>query len=77
MDVQDIVFEYLKRVGADGLCNSSSGCGCELPDLMPCDNVMRQCVPAVRRKCGPECEECGGDGGCMVPLPSEPPKKRP
>lgn len=66
MDVQDIVWEHLKRVGATGLCNES--CGCEAPDLMPCDNCTRSCVPAVRRKCGPDCEECGGDGGCMTPL---------
>ena len=64
MDVQEIVWEHLKRVGATGLCNES--CGCEAPDLMPCDDCTRTCVPAVRRKCGPDCEECGGDGGCMV-----------
>ena len=66
MDVQDIVWEHLKRVGATGLCNES--CGCEAPDLMPCEDCTRTCVPAVRRKCGPDCEECGGDGGCMTPL---------
>ena len=66
MDVQEIVWEHLKRVGATGLCNES--CGCEAPDLMPCDDCTRTCVPAVRRKCGPDCEECGGDGGCMTPL---------
>jgi hypothetical protein len=66
MDVQEIVWEHLKRVGATGLCNES--CGCEAPDLMPCYDCTRTCVPAVRRKCGPDCEECGGDGGCMTPL---------
>ena len=66
MDVQEIVWEHLQRVGATGLCNES--CGCEAPDLMPCDDCTRTCVPAVRRKCGPDCEECGGDGGCMTPL---------
>lgn len=66
MDVQEIVWEHLKRVGATGLCNES--CGCEAPDLMPCDDCTRSCVPAVRKKCGPDCEECLGQGGCMTPL---------
>ena len=66
MDVQDIVWKHLKSVGATGLCNDS--CGCEAPDLMPCYNCTRTCVPAVRRKCGTDCEECGGDGGCMTPI---------
>ncbi len=65
MTVKDIVSEYLKSVGATGLCNKD--CGCEDPDLMPCYNCTSECVPAVRKNCGTDCEVCGGSGGCMTP----------
>ena len=66
MDVQDIVWAHLQKIGATGLCNG--GCGCKFPDLMPCDDCTRNCVPAIEKKCGPDCEDCGGDGGCMTPF---------
>ena len=65
MTVREIIAEHLKKIGATGLCYES--CGCQLPDLVPCDGDCMECVPAVRQKCPPVCEECGGDG-CMKPL---------
>lgn len=36
MNVIDIVAQYLKDNGYDGLVEETSECGCELSDLMPC-----------------------------------------
>ncbi len=65
MNVKEIALEHLNRVGATGLY--SEWCSCAAPDIMLCDNCGHTCVPAVRRKCGTDCEECGGEG-CMTPL---------
>jgi len=66
MNVREITEEHLKRVGAEGLC--CEGCGCWMPDLMPCGELSCECAPAVRIKCDDECERCEGSG-CMVPMP--------
>ena len=56
MNVKDIVIEYLKKNGFDGLCGA--GCWCGLEDaLMPCDvNAAFECEPAIKVK--PDCEKC-------------------
>ena len=61
MNVKDIVRQWLNENGYDGL--SSEECGCELADLMPCDepNVVL-CVAGHRGKCNPE--TCAADGDC-------------
>ena len=52
MTVQEIVAEYLKNNGYDGLCNED--CGCGLEDFMPCVNSefhsgnIHGCEPAYR-----------------------------
>ena len=66
MTAKSLLTEALKRIGATGLCRD--GCGCEMPDLMPCESDPSMCVPALRRKCAPDCDHCDG-AGCMVPLP--------
>ena len=44
MTVQQIVEEYLKKNGFDGLCGCE--CGCEIEDLIPCDKSWcSDCVP--------------------------------
>lgn len=73
MNVQEIVLEYLQRIGATGLRNDS--CGCEAPHLMPCASWLRSCVQAVRKPRGQDCGWCGSAGGCMAPLESEPVKQ--
>lgn len=46
MTVKEIVVEYLKSRGFDGLCDGvEDGCGCLLPDLMPCGGDGSQCTP--------------------------------
>lgn len=46
--VKEIVVDYLRKIGADGLCNPGSCCGCGLDDFVPCGADMADCVPAKR-----------------------------
>jgi hypothetical protein len=46
MNVQTMVTDYLKAIGADGL--AADGCGCELGHLAPCGHWCPECVPARR-----------------------------
>ena len=51
MTVKDIVTEYLKAHGYDGL--AAEDCGCGLDDLMPCEwgGGMPDCKPAHKEPC--------------------------
>lgn len=47
--VRVIVADYLRAIGADGLCagpDIGESCGCGLDDLMPCSDDCAGCVPA-------------------------------
>ena len=46
MTVEDIVREKLIALGADGLCDPDSECGCPVDDLLCCGSCGGQCVPA-------------------------------
>lgn len=35
--IEDIIKNWLKENGYDGLCNCELECGCLLTDFMPCD----------------------------------------
>lgn len=49
MDIFQIVYEFLKENGYDGLCREE--CGCGLEDLMPCGEPdITHCVQAMKRK---------------------------
>ena len=43
LKVSEIVTEYLKSHGYDGLYDSWGECGCELADLMPCGELHGDC----------------------------------
>lgn len=47
MTVEDIIIEWLKANGYDGLC--SDCCGCGLDGLAPCCDDPMECKPAYRR----------------------------
>lgn len=47
MDCKEIVIEWLKQHGADGLCEPDTECGCGLEDFAPCgDGPYPHCKPA-------------------------------
>jgi len=45
MILLELVEEYLKTNGYDGLCHSETGCGCRRGDLMPCGEPSPNCQP--------------------------------
>ena len=61
-NLKEIAREYLEISGYDGLWNDMAECGCELDDLMPCDEPSPNCEPGYKVKCVPE--ECPNGGGC-------------
>lgn len=51
MTVKEIMREWLKSNGYDGLC-SPGYCGCDLDDLMACcSESVTMCEPAYKRHC--------------------------
>ena len=57
MTVTDILTEWLKANGYDGLVADDAECGCELKDLAPCSGPWDTCRPGYR---GPDPENEGG-----------------
>lgn len=50
--VSEIIIDYLKEIGADGLCNQDWECGCGIDDgLFPCDTCNAECYPAKHAYC--------------------------
>ena len=54
MNVKEIVIEWLKTNGYDGL--ACEDCGCFLDDLMPCENNVQGCKPGYNPNI--TCGEC-------------------
>lgn len=57
MTLHEIVAEWLREHGYDGLCRDT--CGCGLDDLMPCGEPGDDCVPAYKRRCDAPCPDSG------------------
>lgn len=56
--VREIVAEYLKANGFDGLFSDGGDCACELSDLMPCGrdwDCTSDCEAGYRVPCPPAC----------------------
>lgn len=47
MTIKQIVSDWLKANGYDGLCDDE--CGCTLEDFMPCDEPRQSCEPAYKQ----------------------------
>lgn len=47
--VKEIVVDYLRKNGYDGLCGDS--CGCGIDDLFPCDYLVADCTTAYQHCC--------------------------
>ena len=56
VNVKEIVEQYLRTNGFDGLYSELGECGCGIGDLMPCDSPCDICEPAFKRYC-PCCGE--------------------
>jgi hypothetical protein len=57
MTCEKIIKRFLIDNGYDGLCND--GCGCEIDDLMPCEDPVGDCVAAYAYDIsGGACEKC-------------------
>jgi len=74
INVRQIVVEYLKEHGFDGLQDSQCECGCETNDLMPCYSLwsgsgnVPACQPGYRTAC-----DCGDHDWHMSPTREENP----
>jgi len=60
-NVKEIVTDYLKANGYDGLYNADVECGCDLNDLMPCGGYTGCCKPGYKV----DCEGCGEYDWCI------------
>ena len=56
MNVRQIVKQWLKKKGYDGLY-SSSECACMADDLMPCGEYYSDCESGYLCPCPSDCEE--------------------
>jgi hypothetical protein len=65
MTVRQIIIEWLKSNGYDGLFNRRGECGCDIEDLCPCYASIDECEPGYKGRCtdGAEdmCEACAED----------------
>lgn len=59
MTLHEIVAEWLREHGYDGLYNTEGPCGCGLDDFMPCNELGMDCEPAYKRRCDAPCPESG------------------
>ncbi len=75
MTVKEIVIEYLKKHGFDGLV-TDEGCGCDIADIAPCGgdlfNIIK-CEPGYKILC--EGGEMCDPGDCEFHISAEKPKK--
>lgn len=62
LTVQEIVVDWLKSHGYDGLYSDSGECACLAEDLAPCGEIGNLCRAGVLGKCNPE--NCANGGGC-------------
>ena len=72
MKALELIRSGLVAMGADGLVNTDTECGCVLADLFPCGECGCQCEPA---KIVPCAGDCGGDhdeGLHLEPMVDEP-----
>lgn len=63
----EIIKDYLEKNNFGGLWNSDGECGCELSELIPCDNMDAECMPGYKNLCSKcDVENCHikNDSGC-------------
>jgi len=60
MTVIELLKKWLTDKGKDGLVSRDRECGCELSDLVPCDNDFSHCEPGYKVACTPDCDHDPG-----------------
>jgi len=69
--VKEIVKEWLKQNGYEGLCNGDYDCGCTLDTLMECGEVSEWCEAAHKGKPPEQADgfncNCGESDAWMYP----------
>ena len=68
MKVIDIVANYLRDNGFDGLVSRDGECGCGIEDLHPCEEEFADCEPGYKVPC-----TCGE--GCKFHIATKKPKE--
>ena len=53
MELFDILKNWLKENGYDGLCLPDEECGCAIGDFMPCGEPSPRCEAGHRKKAPP------------------------
>lgn len=53
-DVTQMVTEWLKQNGYDGLYNDDGQCACDISDINPCGEICTECTAGMKEPC-----ECG------------------
>lgn len=75
MNTRQIIQQYLRANGFDGL--AADGCGCGIDDLAPCGGDITDCKPAKRFDCDGSCSGCCSTGphdradACYRSIPTE------
>ena len=64
MNLREIVKNWLKENGYEGLAGDN--CGCELDDLMPCEQPGIECQPGYKNIC-PGADKCDHSEECPAP----------
>ena len=57
MNVKEILIEWLKAHGYEGLMDEWRECGCEIDELFPCScDGIKNCEPGYKVACTPDCD---------------------
>ena len=50
MNIRDMIKQFLKENGYDGLCNCDNDCACLKDDIAPCGEICGDCFAGYYRK---------------------------
>lgn len=62
MTMYDVMKQWLKEHGYDGLFSNEGECACLLHDLAPCTGDISECEPGYKVKCRGDCHLAGEHG---------------
>lgn len=68
MNIKEIVEDYLKKNGFDGLYDADENCGCFIGELFTCGQPQEKCIPGYKAICQKKCNEFNG---CIFSKPGQ------